>query len=315
MPRWTRRCFLALTPLFLLPMLFTSAQPEAAQQPTVRLGTWNIEWLGNPTKRRKPAQKPEDIAKYIQASKVDLLALNEISDDEEGPEPRNTTLNATCKILQSESRQEWKHLLFPSEEKNHKDQLCGVAWNDNVVKLVDKPFRIPIRRAPSADENLWRRHPYAVKFTLGEKKTDVVLIPVHMKSNRGGITRMSKVRAEEANTLVRALAAVQNHFKDDDIIILGDLNCLIREEPAMMRFRSTGFRDLNFDDQTSWIKERIYDPAPFDRILVPEDQPEFRNCRFTIFKEHHFESEKEYREKLSDHYLVYTDIKVMDDDD
>jgi endonuclease/exonuclease/phosphatase family metal-dependent hydrolase len=315
MPRWTRRCFLTLLPVL---VLFTALAPARQDEPvekTVRLGTWNIEWLGNAAKRRKAAQDPEDIAKYIQASKVDLLGLNEITHDVEGAEPRSKTLTEAFKIMSKDARADWKHLLFPSEDKDHKDQLCGVAWNNSVVKLVGEPFRIPIRRGPAADENLWRRHPYAVKFSFGEKKTDVVLIPVHMKSNRGGITKMSKVRAEEANTLVRALAAVQNHFKDDDIIILGDLNCLLREEPALVRFRTTGFRDLNFADEASWIKERIYDPAPFDRILVPEDQPEFKGCRFSIFKDHHFANEKEYRTKLSDHYLVFTDIRVMDDDD
>ncbi len=314
MPRWTRRLFLALVPLVLLPFSLLPARQEQAEK-TVRLGTWNIEWLGNSGKRKKPAQDPDDLAKYIRASKVDLLGLNEITHDAEGDEPRNKTLTKTLEALKKETGKEWQHLLFPSEDKDYKDQLCGVAWNTSVVQLVGKPYRIPIRRGPKADENLWRRHPYAVKFSFGEKKTDVVLIPVHMKSNRGGITVMSKVRTEEANTLIRALAAAQNHFKDDDILILGDLNCLIRDEPALARFRAVGFRDLNFDDDTSWIKERIYPAAPFDRILVPEDQPEFKDCRFHVFREHHLDSEKAYREKLSDHYLVYTDIKVMDDDD
>jgi hypothetical protein len=310
------RRFLVVVPLLVIPITLIPAQQPAAAVKTVRLGTWNIEWLGNAAKRRKPAQKPEDIAKYLLASKVDLLGLNEITDDAEGDTPANKTLTETFKLMTKETGKEWKHVLFPSETPGHKDQLCGVAWNTEAVTLMEKPYRIPIRRGPAADENFWRRHPYAVKFSFGDKKTDVVLIPVHMKSNSGGgITKMSKVRNAEAGALVRALAAVQNHFSDDDIIVLGDLNCLVHEESAMMRFKAAGFRDLNANDQLSWIKERIYDPAPFDRILVPEDQPEFKDCRFTVFREHAFNSEREYRQQLSDHYLVYTDIKVMDDDD
>src|SRR5262245_18076395 len=238
---WTRRLFLSLTPLLLLPCALVPAPQVRDAEQSVRVGAWNIEWLGNPEKRKKPAQDPDDLARYISASKVDLLGLSEITHDVEGDEPLNKTLTKTLQTLGKETEKEWKHLLFPSEDKGHKDQLCGVAWNTAVVTLVEKPFRIPIRRGPKADENLWRRHPYAVKFSFGEKKTDVVLIPIHMKSNRGGITVMSKVRAEEANTLVRALAAVQNHFKDDDVIILGDVNCLIRDEPALVRFRTAGF--------------------------------------------------------------------------
>ncbi len=316
--RWPRRCLTVLvTLLLLIPALVPArqAQPAPAEK-TVRLGTWNIEWLGNAAKRKREGQKPDDIAKYIMASKVDLLGLNEITHDVDGEEPRNKTLNEALAIIKENTGKTWKHVLFNKENDKEKDQLCGVAWNDDVVKLVDKPFRVPIRRSPRDGNEYWRRHPYAVKFSFGDKKTDVVLIPVHMKSNSGGgVTKQSKVRAREAEGLLRALAAVQNHFSDDDIVVLGDVNCLLREEPALVRFRTSGFRDLNFADELSWIKERIYDPAPFDRILVPDDQPEFKGASFTVFKGHHLESEAEYRKKLSDHYMVYTEVKVMDDDD
>ncbi len=315
MVRWMRRLSPVLPVLLFVSLGLAPAQQQAPAK-TVRLGTWNIEWLGNAAKRKKPAQKPEDIARYLIASKVDLLSLNEITDDAGGDTPASKTLTETLKLMAKETGKEWKHLLFPSETPEHKDQLCGVAWNTDAVKLVGKPYRIPIRRTPTDGDDFWRRHPYAVKFSFGDKKTDVVLIPLHQKSNsRGGVTKMSKVRAAEAGALVRALGAVQNHFKDDDLIILGDLNCLLREEPALLRYRAAGFRDLNFTDDLTWIKERIYDPAPFDRILVPDEQPEFKDCRFTVFREHSFASEREYRQQLSDHYLVYTDIKVMDDDD
>ena len=62
MTRW-RRFTLVLLTCLLLPLLAVPAPQEKAQQEVrSRLGTWNIEWLGNPAKRRKAAQKPEDIA-------------------------------------------------------------------------------------------------------------------------------------------------------------------------------------------------------------------------------------------------------------
>lgn len=304
---------LATLAWLLPPVPLAEAQPDRK----VRLGTWNIEWLGNAEKRKKPAQKAGDLAKYILASKVDLLGLNEITHDGAGDNPRtNQTLTDALQIVRKESGKEWKHLLFPSEDPGQKDQLCGVAWNTEAVKLVEKPFRVPVRRGPATHKDAWRRQPHAVKFSFGEKKTDVVLVPLHMKSNAGGgITQMSKIRAEEALMLSRGLAALQNQFQDDDILLIGDLNCLIADEPALQRFRSVGLRDLNRSDELTWIKERIYDPAPFDRILVPEEQPEFRACKFHVFREHPFASEKEYRERCSDHYLVYTEVVVMEDDD
>ena len=68
-----------------------------------------------------------------------------------------------------------------------KDQLVGLLWNADRVKPVGKPMRVPLRRRAGAPaEEIWRRAPYAAKFSFAEKKTDIVVIPVHMKSNLGG---------------------------------------------------------------------------------------------------------------------------------
>src|SRR5439155_25792585 len=114
----TRRLFALLLPCLLLLPLVAVPAPQEKTQPEVRsrLGTWNIEWLGNAEKRRKPAQKAEDIASYIAASKVELLALNEISiNGETEGRLTNSTLNEVCKQLKARERGGWQHLVFPSE--------------------------------------------------------------------------------------------------------------------------------------------------------------------------------------------------------
>src|SRR5207253_2069183 len=100
MPRWTRRFFLALAPLFLLPCALVPAPQQPAAEPTVRVGAWNIEWLGNPAKRRNLPQEPDDLARYIRASKVDLLGLNEITGDAGGDEPRSETLTKALEAIE-----------------------------------------------------------------------------------------------------------------------------------------------------------------------------------------------------------------------
>src|SRR5271155_2580886 len=99
MTRWTRRGFLLLLPVLLLPWTLAPARQDAPVEKKVRLGTWNIEWLGNPGMRKKAAQKPEDIAKYIMASKVDLLGLNEITTNLEGETLGNKTLIEVLAII------------------------------------------------------------------------------------------------------------------------------------------------------------------------------------------------------------------------
>ncbi len=290
------------------------AAPGAAGAAAVRVGTWNVEWLGKPDKRWHGAQKAEDVAAYLVASKVDLLGLNEISHDADGDEPRtNKTLAEAFAKVKEKTGKEWRHVLFGKEDRADKDQLCGVAWNADRVKLVDRPVRVAVRRP--AGSAIWNRHPYAAKFSFGERKTDLVLIPVHMKSNVGGEAVTGKQRSDEAKALVRSLGALQNHFADDDVVLVGDFNCLKKSEPALSRYAGAGFRDLNERDLASWIESDRYPAAPFDRILVPEDQPEFVKCELKVFKEHHLGSEEKFRERLSDHYLVATEVKVADDDD
>src|SRR5437762_11053288 len=65
------------------------AAPETPEK--LRVGAWNIEWLGNPENRSGPAknmqQKPEDLADYILAANVSVLGLEEIAEDATAPNP------------------------------------------------------------------------------------------------------------------------------------------------------------------------------------------------------------------------------------
>src|SRR5262245_63865600 len=123
--RWL--CLVAL----LLPFAFLHMAPiqsssgGAAQDETsiARIGTWNIEWLGRPEKRgdidKDIPQSPADIAKYIIASKVDILALNEISHDGESIDPpTNKTLTEALSLVKKETGKTWKHMLFPKDDRN-----------------------------------------------------------------------------------------------------------------------------------------------------------------------------------------------------
>jgi predicted extracellular nuclease len=288
--------------------------PAPAGAGTFRVATWNIEWLGKPASRHsKVAQTPDDIAGYVATSQADVVALNEVTGDAaDGTE--NATLRKATEALRGLTGSEWRHVLFPKENKAERDQLTGVLWNVGRAQLVGVPFRIPVRRPPGHDE-LWNRHPYAVKFSSGEGRTDVVLVPVHLKSNRGGKDTTSVQRADEARGIVRALGAVQNHFSDDDVIVLGDCNCLKANEPALVRFVGGGLRDLNADDTATWIKDERFPAAPFDRVFVPDDQPEFKASTLKVVRPVPPLDEAEFRRRVSDHLMVTADIRTQADDD
>src|SRR5436309_2207977 len=56
----------------------------------IRVGTWNIENLGDPQARRGPGegyeQKPQDLARYLRHARLDVLAVQEISANSPAPD-------------------------------------------------------------------------------------------------------------------------------------------------------------------------------------------------------------------------------------
>lgn len=288
----------------------------ASSNATLRLGAWNIEWLGQPTRRNEGVpQNPEDIAKYLHASGCHLVGLMEVSWNIDTPEgPGNQTMLDALRILRERTDQDWRHVLFPREGQADRDQLCGVAWNASRVQRKDGPWAIPVYK-PRHEPDAWRRPPYATHFTAGPGLTDFALIVIHLKSNRGGPEVTSRTRDAEAVGLVRALGAVQTRFREDDLVIAGDSNCLTKDEPAIRRFVGAGFRHLNEDDRPTWIKSAEFAAAPFDRFFVAESRPAFAHSQQFVQTSHHLGAEEVFRRLLSDHYLIYLDMRVLPDDD
>jgi 5'-nucleotidase (lipoprotein e(P4) family) len=285
----------------------------------IRLGAWNVEQLGSPDQRSEPgrnvAQKPEDLAAYIAKARVDVLALEEIGDTD-GLDWRhsNDTLDQTFKLLNDQTQQAWKYLLFPKKHEDETFQLTGVAWNEKRVQAIGAPYRIGVIDDPADKLDPWQRQPHAVKFSAGPGQTDFVVVPLHLKSNVGGAAT-AKQRAYEARALVRQLVALRSHFIDEDIVLLGDTNCLTHQEEALQVLTAAGFRDLNAGDTPTTYRGGPYAPAAFDRILVPGNQPEFQASKLEVLAPPSDAEQVDHKQRLSDHFMVITTIAVTADDD
>ncbi len=304
----------------------TSPAAPAAGAATLRIGTWNIEWLGKPEDRSGPAkgvaQKPEDLADLIAQSGVSVLAVEEVVSRERGLPIRSRELEATMDLLEKQRAGHWHYVLFPG--RNDGDQLTGVMWNQDAVTALntadnpwnqtsDKPYELPIPkgRGPTGS-SLWNRPPHAMKFSGGTGKSDFVVVIVHMKADYNG--DFAAHREKEAESLVDALPAVRRAFHDQDIVILGDSNCTGDHEPAIIDLEKAGFYDTNSAHaKTHWRG------GTMDRIMTPSGQPEFARHNFEVFSETYMKkrglSPKEYKTKFSDHYMVVTTIDIGDDDD
>lgn len=292
--------------LFLLLAVLVPAATAYAQVDKIRVGAWNIEHLGSPGSRFGDAdgiaQKPEDLAAHIKKAGVHVLALEEIGDTAD-PGMRSKELDATFAILNADG-EDWVYELTPNKLRTDKTQVTGVAWNRKLVKKVGTVHRFAVTPNPPSSVNHWDRHPSAFKFSAGEGKTDFVVVTLHMKA--GMDEAEIKQRKEEMELLMKEVPAFKTKYKEEDLILLGDVNVRTKNEAALKICTDAGFKDLNADALTTvpWGE------APFDHIFLT-NQSEFAGASMTRM----VTNNEEDRRKLSDHFLVYTEILVKADDD
>ena len=276
-----------------------------------RIASFNIERCGS----RTPGQRPIAIAEHIDLSGASVIALQEIDvTDTETDDPntpfnetkRNATLDTAFSILDAEGDTDWKYELFPNRNSGDSTQLCGVAWDAKLIKRDRAAF--PIAITGSNATRIWDRRPHAVKLQYKDK-TDIVLIPVHMKSNYGNASQGRRIRKLEAEALVAGLSAVESHFDDSQIIIGGDTNILEADERSAEAFADAGYRDTNSLDVTTFIGSGR--GAPFDRFFVADD-PVFIFARQYVLQAAEPVAHDTF---LSDHQKILMSFRVKDDND
>lgn len=324
-----------------------AVQAQQACERTVTVGSWNIQWLGNAKAGKRKPQKAEDIASYLSAAGVDVLALAEISvtSMDGGGRARSRQLDQAFATANS-SGAKWQYELFPKREgaRAPQDQWTGIAWNAGVVAKIGGPWKLApaidaakeeaIRKRfdkPETETIIFSRWPYATKFSAGEGKTDFIVLPVHLKSNIGGAAT-ADARAYEAALLLESLLKLRPDQQDRDLIVLGDTNMLRADEPAAASFKAAGLRDCNAGDLGTHLSGKPgQKDVPFDRIFVMSGQPETTDtCRipgsgsgkkpmdFKVVKPTEWKpgtTNTQFLDMLSDHLLVRTAICVMADDD
>lgn len=295
------------------------------QTGTIRIGSWNIEHLGDPGARRGSGtnvrQKPDDLARYIAHAGVDLLAVQEIKADGEAPKGlsrrlrTSRALTQTCEILSRKPGQQWQHALFPKMRSRDASQWTGVMWNQARLKQVGQVIQIPVSHARSSQRsNLWDRNVYAIKFSAGEKKTDFLILSVHLKANTRG--SFARHREEEIKELVRRLPTVKRNYRgEEDLIILGDTNIQSSKERAVVLLQKEKLVNLNGSDLDTHTAKGS---QPFDRIFVPSGQKEFSRSRLRVLSDYRRSqrlSFAAFRARYSDHYIITTELQVLADDD
>jgi hypothetical protein len=276
-------------------------QEATVSKDVLRIGSWNMAWLGPSNHTPLERRTPEDLAQYIARSGAAVISLQLVGETPGSP-GKNATLNNVIHILYSEGQGDWDYVLFPSQYRDRSD-FTGVMWNKRLVSIVAQPYAIPVQRMQKAldDMLLWERLPYAVKFSTG--KLDFVLIPVHTHASALPDADISH-RVHEVRLLAQELDGIRKHFGTDNLIIAGDFNTMGSNETTVVILTKQGLRDLNANDELTYISG-----SPFDRIFVSKDQPAFAKATLIKRVPSPGMSLDEFRRRLSDHYLITSDVR------
>lgn len=304
----------------------------------LQIASWNIEHLGGaPRADRK--QSAFALADHIEMSGIDVIALQEVyltPEDEEirlGPNQpviqsraqtnrRNADLDVVCYLLEEHLDDPWTYYIAPNRQAGDRSQLCAVMWNTKRLTL-DSVKPLDVSHSDDGDA-LWDRRPHLFAFSSAilvwrrsedgqwqqlEETRRLSLVPLHMKSNYGGITQNRRVRGKEAVSLCAALASIRGEI-DPSLMLIGDTNILNNAEPAVEAFIDAGFLDLNNNDSaTYWSLQ--YKEAPFDRAFIAANRPEFRYSRQYVMRSSDLTAHDRF---LSDHYMIKISVKDYVDD-
>jgi len=304
----------------------------------LQIASWNIEHLsGHPRAARR--QSAYALADHIEMAGIDLIALQEVyltpSDEEvrmaenqpviasrAQTDRRNSDLDIVCYLLEEHQDSPWKYIALPNRTGGDRSQLCAVMWNTQRLTLSDT-LALQVEHSVNG-LSLWDRKPHLLRFTSSinvwrraingnweqqQEMRSISIVPLHMKSNYGGVTQNRRVRAAEAKTLCNAIENLDGSY-DPSLMMLGDTNILKNDEPAIEAFITHGFIDLNNNDATTyWSKD--FGESPFDRIFVAPNRPEFRYSRQYVLRS----SDLGLHDRLlSDHYMIKVSVKDYVDD-
>ena len=277
-----------------------SAEQAAVSRPgltPLRLGAWNLEFLGS---RKDPPRTDEDmqaIADYIRDLGVQVLAVSEIN----GEKP--------LKDLTQLLGPDWKFVLGTSGRLGQEGQVApGILWDDSRVEMLGAGELSELATRVSSGL-LFHRQPVAGAFRDRSGGPDFRVVSVHFKAGR--TPEDFERREAEAKALSGYLQKlVANSGEDNDIVVMGDFNhdpsaaeAGAWKEKAFAKFLTGRGRSIiHFDRQ-------------IDHAVPLGTFEEVKEASFTIHNKDGLRDPKKWRDRYSDHFPVTVDLEAVPDDD
>lgn len=312
-----RACFRSCCFLF---MLFNGMQAASAcpKSDCVRVGTWNIEWLGS-DKRSNPSddQTIEQMAALIADTlSIDVIILQEINTGFDGK-----------KNGEHYSIKPWKKLESTLSKKGYRTftgnsgyaQRLVIAWR-HPVRAIQHPFEINI----PDNYNLYEgcrsaklRKPLAGYFQM--KQFDFWLVGLHLKSSADRSSCSHEIRTAQVDDLLGAIGPLAK--TDRDIILAGDFNASSKHQ-SLSKLLEEGFdvvSEKNYrskaSNSSSYYHRKGKKPGGtlIDHLMIrSEFTTEWQFGSTTILKP---ADPDQFANTYSDHLPVWADFSTALDDD
>jgi endonuclease/exonuclease/phosphatase family metal-dependent hydrolase len=277
-----------------------------AQTPaSLRIGTWNLEFLGATGNFRNnlPPRTAADhaaIGKKLVELGVAVVAVQEINDD------------ATLQQVANGAGPTWRTVLGQSGswDDGKTAQHSGFVYDSAVLELL---FAEEVHTLPRefGGKPIFHRVPLTAAFRHRSSGADFRLVTVHFKAGqKADDQHKRRGEAEALAGWLEALRTVPN--EDPDVLLLGDFNSTYGTEPQLRLEQGGGFQYLVPATPGPTI---MHFAEPIDQIVAAAGCAELRRDSMQIDNDCDAMPKERWRQTYSDHFPVTVELLLSSDDD
>lgn len=289
-------------PFVLLTTLF-GACLGAQDQPVkeLRIGTWNLEWLGIDDRGGLPPREAADYQKLgekVRSLGVAVLAVQEIGGE------------APLQKVAAAAGPAWQVVLGTTGGIEGKPQNVGFLYDSRAVDLLQAEELLQL---PREQEGLpiFNRVPVTACFRVRATGFDFRAVTVHLKAGQKAPDETK--RRLESTLLHDWIVDLQSAAgEDQDIVVLGDFNSTYGTDPQRALERGGSLQYIVPKTATPTI---MHFAEPIDQVAVARAFDELERASFTVHSDFGGLTKDAWRKTYSDHFPVTVAIAAAGDTD
>lgn len=288
-----------------LSLLAASLSAQATTAAPLKIGTWNLEFLGAPGDFRNKLPLRDDadfqkIGEKVRALGVSVLAVQEICGE------------APLQKVAAGAGPSWRVLLGTTGAWDNSPVSQNIGFLYDSARL-DLLFAEELLSLPREAEGtpIFHRIPVTAGFRDRITGFDFRLVTVHLKA--GQKAPDLKKRELEATLLKGWLdTLLANAREDQDIAVLGDFNSTYGDAPQTILEKDHKLHYLAPKQPTPTI---MHFPEPIDQVVPANGFGELRGDSFAVGGGFDGMKPEDWRKIYSDHFPVSVTVDARADED